>query len=105
MSQPRSTSTCRRRQSRCDRLVCLGAGEPLWAGAGCDGCRAPATDRWAWLPQVLHGSLPLGKFVITKQLTKSLEQYPDAKNQPHVQVALRRRQAGKRDGVMAVRSD
>jgi DNA polymerase alpha subunit A len=32
------------------------------------------------------GQVPLGKFVITKQLTKRLEDYPDAKNQPHVQV-------------------
>jgi len=27
-----------------------------------------------------------GKFVITKQLTKRLEDYPDARVQPHVQV-------------------
>jgi DNA polymerase alpha subunit A len=33
------------------------------------------------------GAVPLGKFVITKQLTKRLEDYPDAKNQPHVQVS------------------
>jgi DNA polymerase elongation subunit (family B) len=31
-------------------------------------------------------SVPLGKFIITKQLTKKLEEYPDARNQPHVQV-------------------
>ena len=49
--------------------------------------------------QVRSGNVPLNKFVITKQLTKSPEEYPDAKNQPHVQVALRRRAAGKRDGV------
>lgn len=53
--------------------------------------------------QVHAGTVPLHKFVITKQLTKRPEDYPDAKNQPHVQVALRRRQAGKRDGMMAVR--
>ncbi|GIL61548.1 hypothetical protein Vafri_16011, partial [Volvox africanus] len=46
------------------------------------------------------GQVPLGKFIITKQLTKRPEDYPDAKNQPHVQVALRRRAAGKRDGVL-----
>lgn len=51
---------------------------------------------------VREGKVPLNKFVITKQLTKRPEDYPDAKNQPHVQVALRRRAAGKRDGVMAV---
>ena len=52
---------------------------------------------------VREGKLPLNKFIITKQLTKKPEDYPDAKNQPHVQVALRRRAQGKRDGVMAVR--
>ena len=49
---------------------------------------------------VRNGTVPLNKFVVTKQLTKRPEDYPDAKNQPHVQVALRRRAAGKRDGVM-----
>jgi DNA polymerase alpha subunit A len=53
--------------------------------------------------QVLAGSVPLGKFIITKQLTKNPSDYPDAKSQPHVQVALRRRTAGKRNGVAAVR--
>jgi DNA polymerase alpha subunit A len=47
--------------------------------------------------------VPLNKFVITKQLTKRPDDYPDAKNQPHVQVALRRRAAGRQNGVMAVR--
>jgi hypothetical protein len=41
----------------------------------------------------------VGKFVITKQLTKRLEDYPDARVQPHVQVALRRRAAGRKDGT------
>lgn len=49
---------------------------------------------------IREGNVPLNKFLITKQLTKRPEDYPDAKNQPHVQVALRRRAAGKRDGVM-----
>ena len=48
---------------------------------------------------VKEDKVPLHKFVITKQLTKRPEDYPDAKNQPHVQVALRRRASGKRDGV------
>lgn len=48
------------------------------------------------------GAMTLDKFVITKQLTKRPEDYPDAKNQPHVQVALRRRAANKRDGTMQV---
>lgn len=46
--------------------------------------------------------MPLNKFIITKQLTKQPSDYPDAKNQPHVQVALRRLAAGKRDGVAQV---
>ncbi|GLC52568.1 hypothetical protein PLESTB_000644200 [Pleodorina starrii] len=46
------------------------------------------------------GQIPLGKFIIYKQLTKRPEDYPDARNQPHVQVALRRRAAGRRDGVL-----
>ncbi len=32
------------------------------------------------------GAVPPNKFVITKQLTKRPEDYPDARNQPHVQV-------------------
>lgn len=46
--------------------------------------------------------VPLNKFLITKQLTKRPEDYPDAKNQPHVQVALRRKAAGLRNGTMQV---
>lgn len=37
------------------------------------------------------GQLPLSAFVITKQLTKRPEDYPDAKGQPHVQVRHWRR--------------
>merc|ERR1719221_1527822 len=33
--------------------------------------------------------VPLQRYVITKGLTKDPKDYPDAKNQPHVQVALR----------------
>ena len=50
------------------------------------------------------GAMTLDKFVITKQLTKRPEDYPDAKNQPHVQVAVRRKAANKRDGTMQVRT-
>nr|CDS31969.2 DNA polymerase alpha catalytic subunit [Hymenolepis microstoma] len=39
--------------------------------------------------QVRDGTLPKTDFVITKMLTKNPEDYPDAKSQPHVQVALR----------------
>jgi DNA polymerase alpha subunit A len=50
---------------------------------------------------VRAGTVPLGKYVVTKQLTKRPEDYPDAKSQPHVQVALRRRAAGRREGTCA----
>ncbi|CAG9462303.1 unnamed protein product [Pedinophyceae sp. YPF-701] len=46
-----------------------------------------------------EGKVPTHKFIITKQLTKRIEDYPDARTQAHVQVAIRRRAAGKRDGV------
>ncbi|KAL6840254.1 hypothetical protein ACP4OV_030064 [Aristida adscensionis] len=44
--------------------------------------------------QMRSGQIELGKYVITKSLTKAPEDYPDAKNQPHVQVAMRLRQNG-----------
>ena len=50
------------------------------------------------------GAVPLGKFVITKQLTRRPEEYPDAKSQPHVQVALRRKAQNRRDGTLPVRA-
>ena len=52
--------------------------------------------------KVKMGLVPMNKYIITKQLTKRPEDYPDARNQAHVQVALRRRAAGRRDGVMQV---
>jgi DNA polymerase elongation subunit (family B) len=33
-----------------------------------------------------NGQIELEKYIITKSLTKAPEDYPDAKNQPHVQV-------------------
>ncbi|BBN16162.1 DNA polymerase alpha subunit A [Marchantia polymorpha subsp. ruderalis] len=48
-----------------------------------------------------NGQVELDKYIITKSLTKAPEDYPDAKNQPHVQVALRRRQAGHHVGCCA----
>lgn len=36
--------------------------------------------------QVNAGQVGLDKFVVTKQLTKRIEDYPDAKSQAHVQV-------------------
>ncbi|KAJ0971998.1 hypothetical protein J5N97_019957 [Dioscorea zingiberensis] len=44
--------------------------------------------------QMRNGEIELEKYVIWKTLTKPPEDYPDAKNQPHVQVALRLRQNG-----------
>ena len=38
--------------------------------------------------QVAAGQIALDKFIITKQLTKRVEDYPDAKSQAHVQVCL-----------------
>jgi DNA polymerase alpha subunit A len=40
------------------------------------------------------GKVPLDQFIITKALTKRPEDYADAKNQPHVMVALRRQGQG-----------
>ncbi|XP_020261450.1 DNA polymerase alpha catalytic subunit [Asparagus officinalis] len=44
--------------------------------------------------EMTNGEVALEKYVITKSLTKPPEDYPDAKNQPHVQVALRLKQSG-----------
>lgn len=41
------------------------------------------------------GRVPLEKYVITKGLNKHPKDYPDAKSQPHLQVALRMIEAGK----------
>ena len=51
--------------------------------------------------QIDEGKVALSKFIITKQLTKAPAEYEDAKNQPHVQVALRRISQGKRGGTSA----
>ncbi|XP_039120011.1 LOW QUALITY PROTEIN: DNA polymerase alpha catalytic subunit-like [Dioscorea cayenensis subsp. rotundata] len=44
--------------------------------------------------QMRNGDIKIEKYVIRKTLTKPPEDYPDAKNQPHVQVALRLKQNG-----------
>ncbi|WOL03535.1 DNA polymerase alpha catalytic subunit [Canna indica] len=44
--------------------------------------------------EMRNGDIALEKYVITKTLTKPPEDYPDAKNQPHVQVALRLKKNG-----------
>ena len=51
---------------------------------------------------VRAGGLPPHKYIIRKQLTKRPEDYPDAQNQPHVQVALRRKAAHKGSGILPV---
>ena len=63
---------------------------------------------------LIAGAVTMDQFVITKQLTKRPEDYPDASSQAHVQVALRLRAAGKHEGtnqgetvpyVIAVKTD
>ncbi|OVA15651.1 DNA-directed DNA polymerase [Macleaya cordata] len=51
--------------------------------------------------EMRKGEVALEKYVITKTLTKPPEAYPDAKNQPHVQVALRLKEAGYSTGCSA----
>ncbi|XP_052195502.1 DNA polymerase alpha catalytic subunit [Diospyros lotus] len=48
-----------------------------------------------------NGHVALEKYVITKTLTKLPESYPDARNQPHVEVALRRKRNGYSTGCSA----
>jgi DNA polymerase alpha subunit A len=43
---------------------------------------------------VRANKLPIEQYTITKGLTKAPSEYPDAKNQPHVQVALQVRAGG-----------
>ncbi|CAO2830910.1 unnamed protein product [Amaranthus hypochondriacus] len=51
--------------------------------------------------EMRKGEVPLEKYIIRKSLTKPPEAYPDAKNQPHVQVALRLKQNGYSSGCSA----
>ncbi|KAK8687216.1 hypothetical protein V6N13_086043 [Hibiscus sabdariffa] len=51
--------------------------------------------------EMRNGQVVLEKYIITKTLTKPPEAYPDAKNQPHVQVALRMKQSGYSTGCSA----
>ncbi|KAK2967591.1 hypothetical protein RJ640_030462 [Escallonia rubra] len=48
-----------------------------------------------------NGEIALEKYVITKTLTRPPEAYPDAKSQPHVEVALRLKQSGVVTGCSA----
>lgn len=45
--------------------------------------------------KIRQGDIPLEKYTINKQLTKKPQDYADAKNQPHVQVALRMLKSGR----------
>lgn len=49
--------------------------------------------------RIASGTVPLSEFEIVKELAKHPEGYADARVQPHVQVALRRKQQGFKDGV------
>jgi DNA polymerase alpha subunit A len=48
---------------------------------------------------IVENRVALQKFIITKSLSKLPQNYPDAKSQPHVQVALKMQSAGKHVGV------
>ncbi|PWA66889.1 DNA polymerase alpha catalytic subunit [Artemisia annua] len=48
-----------------------------------------------------NGQIALEKYIITKSLTKPPEAYPDARSQPHVEVALRLRKLGYTSGCSA----
>ncbi|KAG5177612.1 DNA polymerase family B-domain-containing protein [Tribonema minus] len=41
------------------------------------------------------GAVPIGQYVITKGLSKPPQDYPNAKNEPHLQVAMAMQRAGK----------
>ncbi|CAA0833741.1 DNA polymerase alpha catalytic subunit, partial [Striga hermonthica] len=51
--------------------------------------------------EMRNGQVPLEKYVITKTLTKPPEEYLDARNQPHVEVALRLKKSGYVTGCSA----
>ncbi|XP_051126986.1 DNA polymerase alpha catalytic subunit [Andrographis paniculata] len=51
--------------------------------------------------EMRNGEIPLEKYVITKTLTKPPEAYPDARSQPHVEVALRMKRNGYVTGFSA----
>ncbi|KAH6838068.1 DNA-directed DNA polymerase [Perilla frutescens var. hirtella] len=51
--------------------------------------------------EMRNGQIPLEKYVITKTLTKPPEAYPDGRNQPHVEVALRLKRSGYVTGCSA----
>ena len=52
--------------------------------------------------KVVKNELGIEQYIITKQLTKAPSDYPDAKNQPHVQVAKAMIEQGEHVGPGAV---
>ncbi len=50
---------------------------------------------------MVNNQVTVESYIVTKQLTKSPRDYPDANSQPHVKVALRRIEQGRQDGVNA----
>lgn len=52
--------------------------------------------------KVKSNALPINQYIITKQLTKAPKDYPDARSQPHVQVAKAMMERGEQVGANAV---
>ncbi|EOA12793.1 hypothetical protein CARUB_v10025741mg [Capsella rubella] len=73
----------------------------LYGGSCEDVVEAIHTELVKIKEEMRNGQVALEKYVITKALTKSPEAYPDSKSQPHVQVALRMRQRGYKEGFSA----
>lgn len=67
----------------------------ILSGGSCDDVVESIHDKLAKVQEDMrNGQIALEKYIITKTLTKAPEAYPDAKNQPHVQVALWMRKNG-----------
>ncbi|KAL1216796.1 DNA polymerase alpha catalytic subunit [Cardamine amara subsp. amara] len=74
----------------------------LYGGGSCeDVVEAIHNELMQIKEEMRNGQVALEKYVITKALTKLPEAYPDSKSQPHVQVALRMRQRGYKEGFNA----
>ncbi|XP_022947955.1 DNA polymerase alpha catalytic subunit [Cucurbita moschata] len=67
----------------------------ILSGGSCEDVTESIHDSLVKIQEDMRkGQVVLEKYIITKTLTKPPEAYPDAKNQPHVQVALRLKQMG-----------
>ncbi|KAG2265180.1 hypothetical protein Bca52824_072259 [Brassica carinata] len=73
----------------------------LYGGSCDDVVEAIHSELMKIKEEMRNGQVALEKYVITKALTKSPEAYPDSKSQPHVQVAIRMRQRGYKEGFNA----